>query len=75
MLLLASSALADIHAVAEPETQTVAINGSAAEFDGSDSYAEDPPCPVTDWAWDFDGGGHRAPHAWLGLSPVAPGRR
>ena len=57
MLLLASSALADIHAVAKPETQTVPINGTAADFDGSDSYTEDPPCPVTDWAWDFDGDG------------------
>ena len=30
----------------------MAINGTAAEFDGSDSYTDEPP-PVTDWAWDF----------------------
>ncbi len=57
VLLLGSAASADVFAVAKPETQTVAINGAAAQFDGSDSYAEDPPCPVTDWAWDFDGDG------------------
>jgi len=50
---LTSPALADVFAVAEPETQTVAINGGAAEFEGSGSCAEDPPCPVAIWAWDF----------------------
>jgi len=45
--------MADVFAVAEPETQTAAINGSAAEFDGSGSYCEDPPCPIYYWTWDF----------------------
>jgi len=31
----------------------VAINGTAAEFDGSDSYT-DEEFRITDWAWDFD---------------------
>jgi RHS repeat-associated protein len=48
--------MADIHAVAAPSSQTVAINGSAAQFDGSGSYSDDPP-PVNYWAWDFDGDG------------------
>jgi len=34
----------------------VAINGTAAQFDGSDSYT-DEEMPITDWAWDFDGDG------------------
>ena len=42
--------------MAAPETQTVAINGTAAQFDGSDSYT-DEEMPITDWAWDFDGDG------------------
>ena len=50
---LASSAFADIHAVAAPSTQTVAINGTAAQFDGSDSYT-DEEMPVTDWAWNLE---------------------
>ena len=77
VLLLGSAASADLFAVAKPTTRTVPINGTAASFDGSDSYAEEPPCPVTDWAWDFDGDGpdDRAPHAWLEPSRVAPGRR
>ncbi len=57
VLLLGSAASADVFAVAKPETQTVAINGAAAEFDGSDSYT-DEEMPITDWAWDFDGDGN-----------------
>jgi len=49
-------AWADVFAVAKPTTQTVAINGTAASFDGSDSYT-DEEMPITDWAWDFDGDG------------------
>ena len=56
VLLLSSAALGDMHAVAKPETQTVAINGTAAELDGSDSYT-DEEMPISDWAWDFDGDG------------------
>ncbi len=58
VLLSGSAASADLFAVAKPETQTVAINGTAAEFDGSDSYDEDPRCEVAEWAWDFDGDGN-----------------
>ena len=57
VLLSGSAARADIHAVAKPETQTVPINGTAAQFDGSDSYT-DEPLPVSYWAWDFDGDGN-----------------
>jgi len=51
LYLAAGPAFGDVRAVAAPGTHTVPINGTAAEFDGSDSYAEAPPCPVTDWSW------------------------
>lgn len=57
VLVLSLPALADVHAVAKPTTQTAPINGTAAEFDGSDSYTDEPP-PVNYWAWDFDGDGN-----------------
>ena len=56
LLVLSVPALGSVYAVAAPETQTVALNGAAAEFDGSGSYAAPPP-PVNYWAWDFDGDG------------------
>ena len=49
VLLLGSATSADVFAVAKPETQTVAINGTAAQFDGSDSYT-DEQVRITDWA-------------------------
>jgi hypothetical protein len=50
------TASASAHAVASPDTQTVPLNGTAAEFDGSGSYSDEGS--IYYWAWDFDGDGN-----------------